>query len=140
MQPLDSEGDSSLRVSWSTALDDVLDERAELRDVIVQMPETADLGVFCGLLEPLHALLQTHFEREEREEGVLRLTHTRTGFAEFDLTHVPDVDPKLLEGLGSQVIRVPVNHAKIFGWYDNEYGSYTNMMGDLTVHIHRTLD
>jgi glyceraldehyde 3-phosphate dehydrogenase len=67
-------------------------------------------------------------------------THTRTGFAEFDLTHVPDVDPKLLEGLGSQVIRVPVTHAKIFGWYDNEYGSYTNMMGDLTVHIHRTLD
>ena len=67
-------------------------------------------------------------------------THTRTGFANFDLTHVPDVDPKLLEGLGSQVIRVPVTHAKIFGWYDNEYGSYTNMLGDLTVHIHRTLD
>ena len=67
-------------------------------------------------------------------------THTRTGFADFDLTHVPDVDPKILKGLGTSVIRVPVTHAKIFGWYDNEYGSYTNMYGDLTVHIHRTLD
>ena len=38
------------------------------------------------------------------------------------------------------MIRVPVTHAKIFGWYDNEYGSYTNMLGDLAVHVHRTLD
>jgi glyceraldehyde 3-phosphate dehydrogenase len=67
-------------------------------------------------------------------------THTRTGFADFDLAHVPDVDPKILKGLGTPVVRVPVTHAKIFGWYDNEYGSYTNMMGDLTVHVHRTLD
>jgi glyceraldehyde 3-phosphate dehydrogenase len=67
-------------------------------------------------------------------------THTRTGFAELDLAHVPDVDPKILVGLANPVIRVPVTHAKIFGWYDNEYGSYTNMMGDLTVHVHRTLD
>ena len=67
-------------------------------------------------------------------------THTRTGFADFDLAHVPDVDPKILAGLDTPVIRVPVTHAKIFGWYDNEYGSYTNMMGDLTVHVHRTLD
>jgi glyceraldehyde 3-phosphate dehydrogenase len=67
-------------------------------------------------------------------------THTRTGFADFDLAHVPDVDPKILEGLDTSLVRVPVTHAKIFGWYDNEYGSYTNMYGDLTVHIHRTLD
>jgi glyceraldehyde 3-phosphate dehydrogenase len=67
-------------------------------------------------------------------------THTRTGFVDFDLAHVPDVDPKILEGLSEPTIRVPVTHAKIFGWYDNEYGSYTNMLGDLTVHVDRTLD
>ena len=33
------------------------------------------------------------------------------------------------EHLGSGVIEVPVTHAKIFGWYDNEYGSYTNLLG-----------
>jgi len=29
------------------------------------------------------------------------------------------------------------HHAKVFGWYDNEYGSYTNMLADLTVHVAR---
>lgn len=27
-----------------------------------------------------------------------------------------------------------MTHAKIIGWYDNEYGSYTNLLGDLSVH------
>jgi glyceraldehyde 3-phosphate dehydrogenase len=66
--------------------------------------------------------------------------HTRTGFVDFDLAHVPDVDPEILRSLANPVVRVPVTHAKIFGWYDNEYGSYTNMLGDLTIHVHRTLD
>ena len=56
------------------------------------------------------------------------------------MSQVPDIDPELLERLAASVIRVPVTHAKIFGWYDNEYGSYTNLLGDLTVHVHRTLD
>jgi glyceraldehyde 3-phosphate dehydrogenase len=67
-------------------------------------------------------------------------THTRTGFVDFDLTRVPDLDPRVLESLQHPLVRVPVTHAKIFGWYDNEYGSYTNMLGDLTVHVHRLLD
>ena len=50
------------------------------------------------------------------------------------------LEPKLLEGRDSSTVRVPVTHAKVFGWYDNEYGSYTNMYGDLTVHVHRTMD
>jgi glyceraldehyde 3-phosphate dehydrogenase len=33
----------------------------------------------------------------------------------------------------------PRGAAKIFGWYDNEYGSYTNRLGDLTVYIHKSL-
>ena len=42
--------------------------------------------------------------------------------------------------LNTSRIHVPVTHAKIFGCFDNEYGSYTNMLGDLTVHVHRALD
>jgi len=67
-------------------------------------------------------------------------THTRTGFVAFDLSRVPEIDAKVLASLEDATVRVPVTHAKIFGWYDNEYGSYTNMLGDLTVHVHRTLD
>ena len=67
-------------------------------------------------------------------------THTRTGFVDVDLSQVPDLDPKTIQDLRQSVVQVPVTHAKVFGWYDNEYGSYTNLMGDLTVHIHRMLD
>jgi glyceraldehyde 3-phosphate dehydrogenase len=67
-------------------------------------------------------------------------THTRTGFAEVDLARVPGVDAKSLSQLASPVVSVPVTHAKVFGWYDNEYGSYTNLLGDLTVQLHGALD
>lgn len=67
-------------------------------------------------------------------------THTRTGFVDVDLAQVPGLDPKTLQELRQSVVQVPVTHAKVFGWYDNEYGSYTNLMGDLTVHMHRMLD
>jgi glyceraldehyde 3-phosphate dehydrogenase len=30
---------------------------------------------------------------------------------------------------------VPVTQAVVYGWYDNELGSYTNMLGDLTVQV-----
>jgi glyceraldehyde 3-phosphate dehydrogenase len=67
-------------------------------------------------------------------------THTRTGFVSVDLRSIAGLQENFLEGLGSPVIEVPVTHAKIFGWYDNEYGSYTNLMGDLTVHIDQSMD
>jgi glyceraldehyde 3-phosphate dehydrogenase len=67
-------------------------------------------------------------------------THTRTGFADIDLSQIPNIEVKTLESLAHPVVQVPVTHAKVFGWYDNEYGSYTNLMGDLTVHVHRSLD
>ncbi|MBW2268086.1 MAG: glyceraldehyde-3-phosphate dehydrogenase [Deltaproteobacteria bacterium] len=66
-------------------------------------------------------------------------THTRTGFVEVDLAGVPGLDSAALADLHATRIRVPVTHAKIFGWYDNEYGSYTNLLGDLAVHVHRNL-
>ena len=66
-------------------------------------------------------------------------THTRTGFADIDLSRIPNIDGSF-DGLANPVVQVPVTHAKVFGWYDNEYGSYTNLLGDLSVHIHRTLD
>lgn len=62
-------------------------------------------------------------------------THTRTGFVEIDLGSLPGLPAAVMSELRDPVVRVPVTHAKIFGWYDNEYGSYTNMLGDLTVHV-----
>ena len=38
-------------------------------------------------------------------------------------------------GQAPPVLEVPVTQAVIYGWYDNELGSYTNMLGDLTVSV-----
>ena len=67
-------------------------------------------------------------------------THTRTGFVRLDLAQVPGIPAEALKALPATGIEVPVTHAKVFGWYDNEYGSYTNLLGDLTVHVARSLD
>ncbi len=59
-------------------------------------------------------------------------THTRTASIQVNLQKaranclVPGADP---------ILAVPVTQAVVYGWYDNELGSYTNMLGDLTVQI-----
>lgn len=61
-------------------------------------------------------------------------THTRTGFMA--------VNPNLLQNFGIQLtqdIMIPVCHAKIFGWYDNEFGSYVNMLGKLTEYVDKKM-
>jgi glyceraldehyde 3-phosphate dehydrogenase len=66
-----------------------------------------------------------------------QFNHTRTAFIAVDLAHIPGLPEELVKKMNT--MSVPVVHAKIFGWYDNEYGSYTNRMGDLTVYVHKNL-
>jgi glyceraldehyde 3-phosphate dehydrogenase len=68
-----------------------------------------------------------------------QFNHTRTAFIPVDLTQIPNLPSGLLKNLPDKIIKVPVVHAKIFGWYDNEYGSYVNRLGDLTVYIHKNI-
>lgn len=56
--------------------------------------------------------------------------HTRTGFLQ--------VPPEILSHQGLECkkeLNIPVTHAKIMGWYDNEYGSYVNCLGKLTEYV-----
>ncbi len=66
-----------------------------------------------------------------------QFNHTRTAFINIDLSHIPNIPEQIRNTVTS--LKIPVVHAKIFGWYDNEYGSYTNRMGDLTVYIHKNI-
>ncbi|MBA4393407.1 MAG: glyceraldehyde-3-phosphate dehydrogenase [Desulfobacca sp.] len=68
-----------------------------------------------------------------------QFNHTRTSFIDIDCKWIPGLPPQVLPSLPQNTLRVPVVSAKIFGWYDNEYGSYTNRLGDLTVHVHKQL-
>jgi glyceraldehyde 3-phosphate dehydrogenase len=62
-------------------------------------------------------------------------THRRTGEVTIDLENVPGMDATCIALFKEKVIRVPVTQAVIYGWYDNEMGSYVNMLGDRTVSI-----
>ena len=55
-------------------------------------------------------------------------THTRTAAINVNLE-------KLNCSGGPASVQVPVTQTVIYGWYDNELGSYTNMLGDRTVSI-----
>ncbi|HSL41449.1 MAG TPA: glyceraldehyde 3-phosphate dehydrogenase NAD-binding domain-containing protein [Desulforhopalus sp.] len=59
-------------------------------------------------------------------------THTRTATIQVNLAKVKA--DSLVAG-ADPFLTVPVTQAVVYGWYDNELGSYTNMLGDLTVHI-----
>lgn len=62
-------------------------------------------------------------------------THTRTAEASINLANVPELDSEVIARLKNPMIRIPVTQAVIYGWYDNEMGSYVNMLGDRTVSI-----
>jgi glyceraldehyde 3-phosphate dehydrogenase len=57
-------------------------------------------------------------------------THTRTANIQVNLSKVKG--ESLVAG-ADPILNVPVTQAVIYGWYDNELGSYTNMLGDMTV-------
>lgn len=57
-------------------------------------------------------------------------THTRTGFIKLPAETVKSF------GIRNPVdLNIPVTHAKIFGWYDNEFGSYVNLLEKLTSYV-----
>ncbi len=58
-------------------------------------------------------------------------THTRTASIFVNLSRTPAKQAASQDSL----LEVPVTQAVIYGWYDNELGSYTNMLADLTVKI-----
>lgn len=61
-------------------------------------------------------------------------THTRTGFLQLDSNTLLEFGVK-----NAKDVQIPVTHAKIFGWYDNEFGSYVNSLGKLTVYVDKNM-
>ncbi|MEJ5300288.1 MAG: glyceraldehyde 3-phosphate dehydrogenase NAD-binding domain-containing protein [Thermodesulforhabdaceae bacterium] len=80
-------------------------------------------------------------------------THTRTAAVRFDIDEIlrtgatsgMEVPPteeeiqtqtaSIIMEKGKRILQIPVTQAVIYGWYDNELGSYTNMLGDRTVMV-----
>lgn len=66
--------------------------------------------------------------------------HTRTAAVHIDAERLLSGNSGESErGRPKKFVEVPVTQAVIYGWYDNELGSYTNMLGDRTVSIARLM-
>ncbi|MEO5331444.1 MAG: glyceraldehyde-3-phosphate dehydrogenase [Magnetococcus sp. YQC-5] len=64
-----------------------------------------------------------------------RETHTRTAFIRLNLDRIPGMSPEMLATLPEHTLEAPVTQVVVYGWYDNELGSYANMLGDLTEYV-----
>jgi glyceraldehyde 3-phosphate dehydrogenase len=62
-------------------------------------------------------------------------THTRTADVSIDLNKVEGISKELLTKGNPTMVKISITQAVIYGWYDNELGSYTNILGDRTVSI-----
>ncbi len=62
-------------------------------------------------------------------------THTRTAEVSIDLQKVCGFSEDMLNNKDQTQFRIPITQAIIYGWYDNELGSYVNILGDRTVSI-----
>lgn len=62
-------------------------------------------------------------------------THRRTAEISIDLAKVPGIEKNLGTLPADTMLRIPVTQAVIYGWYDNEMGSYVNMLGDRIVSV-----
>jgi glyceraldehyde 3-phosphate dehydrogenase len=58
--------------------------------------------------------------------------HTRTATIRVNLQNLKNFK---FEDNSSPILDVPLTQAVIYGWYDNELGSYTNMLGELTMSV-----
>jgi len=70
-----------------------------------------------------------------------RETHTRTGGVKVSLGKAcrivtqgqPIADP------ASSILEIPVTQVVVYGWYDNELGSFSNILGETTIEVARSV-
>jgi len=62
-------------------------------------------------------------------------THTRTADVPIDFKKIAGIPKDIIDKCDPSMIRISITQAVIYGWYDNELGSYVNILGDRTVSI-----
>jgi glyceraldehyde 3-phosphate dehydrogenase len=69
-----------------------------------------------------------------------RETRAQTGLVKVALSESCRFVPEgPLGGDASSILQVPVTQVVVYGWYDNELGSFVNMMGERTTAIAKSL-
>jgi len=112
------------------------------RDDINKIYEQAAIAETRGYLDCSYAQnVSTDIIGSPRAAAIIeaRETHTRTAEITIDLCEIPGMDECVLKQCNAHVWKVPITQVVIYGWYDNEYGSYVNTLGDRTVSIAENL-
>jgi glyceraldehyde 3-phosphate dehydrogenase len=65
--------------------------------------------------------------------------HTRTAAVRISMDIARKAGVPIEQTYEGKAIEIPITQAVIYGWYDNELGSYTNMLGDRTVSVAQLL-
>lgn len=68
-----------------------------------------------------------------------RETHTRTANLRVNLRTVCAIPHESLRSLDQSTLEVPITQVVVYGWYDNELGSYTHMLGERTIGIAKSM-
>ena len=124
-----------LNVTFNTTLDET-GEPLLNRSIINDIYQKAAKGPQKGMLEYSDKQNASSDMIGHRAAIVIEgiETHTRTGFlpvyAKYLREHGVDTPHDM---------NIPVTHAKIFGWYDNELGSYVNFLGKMAVYIDKNM-
>ncbi len=66
-------------------------------------------------------------------------THTRTAEVSLDLGKICGIPDDVVRNAEPSMVRIAVTQAVIYGWYDNELGSYVNILGDRTVSVAQSI-
>jgi len=66
-------------------------------------------------------------------------THTRTAEVSINLNQVLGIKQDILDQIEQKMIHIPITQTIVYGWYDNELGSYVNMLGDRTISVAESL-
>jgi pyruvate,orthophosphate dikinase len=87
-------------------LDHLLDEHAELRDLVAQIREAGDADMLRGLLQRLGQLLRTHFAHEEADPRLRRMLADPSSGTTDGGDWLADEHRELLAALAELLVRV----------------------------------
>jgi len=91
------------------ALSALLDDHAELRDIMAEIRKAADSDILGGLLQRLSGLLHAHFAREEADPGMRRMLALPSNPSDESATPLIEEHGALLSALGDLAAQVEAN-------------------------------
>jgi hypothetical protein len=139
MKTLDSDRDPRIHSHSGRSVATLLDEHAEVREVLAQLREAADLHILAGLLDRLVSLLETHFRREEASEGLLQMIGASGPGQAEGAAELVGEHRQILASARDLVARIRADESQPIGSVENALGGVLKQLEDHEKHETRLL-